>query len=112
MSDVHWNVGQDDPHDHFPWTWTPNLDIFDGPELGAIHTPNGLRPDGTMHTYWGIAHNIWEPTGRLICSLVNRWAHEQFGTHIPLDDADFSEMAAILESADWSDVGASDWGDA
>lgn len=76
-----YNVGQDDPHDHYPWKWEPNMD---DPKLGAISTPNGRRPDGAMHTFWGIAHNIWEPNGRLICALVNRWAHEQFGT--PLGD--------------------------
>lgn len=30
MSDIDdaldWNLGQDDPHDHYPWQWTPYLD--------------------------------------------------------------------------------------
>lgn len=90
-----WNVGQDDPHNHYPWTWTPNLPEHGGPVLGSIHTPNGPRPDGGMHAYWGIAHNIWEPSGRLICKLVNRWANDHFGTPIPLADADFGEMGEI-----------------
>lgn len=79
-----WNVGQDDPHDHFPWTWTPDVDQKAGdPVLGHITTPNGRRPDGSMHTFWGITYGVWEPQGRLICALVNRWAHETFGTALP-----------------------------
>lgn len=79
-----WNVGQDDPHDHFPWTWTPDVDQKAGdPVLGHITTPNGRRPDGSMHTFWGITYGVWEPQGRLICALVNRWAHETFGTPLP-----------------------------
>ena len=82
-----WNIGQDDPHDHYPWKWASYLEADGGPELGSISTPNGRRPDGTMHTYWSIAHNVWEPTGRLVCRVVNLWAHEQFGTPIPPEDA-------------------------
>ena len=78
-----WNVGQDDPHDHYPWTWTPLLPADGGPAVGGISTPNGRRPDGSMHTYWSVASDVWEPIGHLICHVVNQWAHEQFGTPVP-----------------------------
>lgn len=76
----------DDPHDRFPWTWqayTADLQRTDGVLLGSICTPNGKRPDGTMHTAWMVAGDIWEPTGVIICNAVNRVAHERFGTPLP-----------------------------
>jgi hypothetical protein len=82
MSD-YWNIGQDDPHDHYPWKWT---EYVNDPHMGGISTPNGRRPDGKFHTYWTITGEVWEPHGRLICALVNRWAHEQFGTPLPDED--------------------------
>lgn len=103
-----WNVGQDDPHDHYPWTWTPNLDQFGGPEVGSIHTPNGPRPDGSMHAYWCIGHDIWEPSGRLICLLVNRWAHEQFGTPIPPDEV-LPESDEVRHERFWRGGGDFRW---
>jgi len=78
-----WNVGEEDPHDHYPWTWMPLLPQDGGPVIGGISTPNGRRPDGSMHTFWGVASNVWEPIGHLICHVVNQWAHEQFGTPVP-----------------------------
>lgn len=83
-----WNVGQDDPHDHYPWHWTPYTDEFGGPDTGFISTPNGTRSDGDEipHTYWSVAGELWEPHGRLICALVNAWAHERFGTPMHPDD--------------------------
>lgn len=81
-----WNVGQDDPHDHYPWRWEAYLDVHGGPEFGTIYTPTGRRPDGTMHTYRGIVHDVWEPQARLICFVVNEWAHARFGTPIPDED--------------------------
>jgi len=80
---IGWNVGEDDPHDHYPWTWTPLLPQDGGPVIGGISTPNGRRPDGSMHTFWSVASDVWEPIGHLICHVVNQWAHEQFGTPVP-----------------------------
>lgn len=80
---VEWNLGQDDPHDHYPWTWTPYLDEDGGPNIGSISTPNGPRESGLMHTYWGVSYQVWEPQGQLICRLVNEWAHKEFGTPLP-----------------------------
>ena len=80
---IGWNVGEDDPHDHYPWTWTPLLPQDGGPVIGGIGTPNGRRPDGSMHTFWSVASDVWEPIGHLICHVVNQWAHEQFGTPVP-----------------------------
>lgn len=78
-----WNVGQDDPFDHYPWKWESYLDADGGPTVGTISTPNGTRPDGTTHTSWSIAHQVWEPHAHLICDLVNKWAHDEFGTPLP-----------------------------
>lgn len=83
--DNEWNLGQDDPFDHYPWTWTawPDDDGGPDPTVGSISTPNGRRPDGTMHTAWLVAGEIWEPIGHLICHLVNEWAQDRFGTPVP-----------------------------
>jgi len=56
----------DDPFDHFPWTWQAysQEQQTDDIPLGSINTPNGQRPDGTMHTYWSVAGDIWETDRR------------------------------------------------
>jgi hypothetical protein len=77
--------GGGDPHDHYPWKFTPYSDDFQrtpGVVIGSISTPNGKRPYGSMHTYWSVAGEVWEPTGWLICALVNRAAHDRFGTSL------------------------------
>jgi hypothetical protein len=64
----------DDIDDLFPWTWQPWVTSEgDRREVGAISSPNGRRPDGTMHTYWSITGEVWEPHGHLICEAVNAW---------------------------------------
>lgn len=89
-----WNLGQDDPGDHYPWRWHPQVDDGDGgPTLGTISTPNGRRSDGTMHTAWSVVHNVWEPQGHLICRLVNEWAHQMYGT--PLVGGDESSLVPM-----------------
>lgn len=64
----------DDLDDLFPWTWHPWVDS-EGNRLdnGGITSPNGPRPDGTTHTYWSIAGDVWQPHGDLICEAVNAW---------------------------------------
>jgi hypothetical protein len=80
---MNWNIGQDDPADHYPWTWSSYADDDGDTQVGSISTPNGKRDNGAMHTYWTVAPNVWEPTGRLICHVVNMWAHKKFGTSVP-----------------------------
>lgn len=57
--------------DVFPWHFTSYIREDGGPDLGGISTPNGPRPDGTMHTYWTVTGETWEPWGRLIVEVVN-----------------------------------------
>lgn len=65
---------QEDVDDLFPWSWHPWINGKGDPRpLGGISSPNGRRTDGSMHTYWLIAGDIWEPHGRLICDAVNAW---------------------------------------
>jgi hypothetical protein len=65
----------EDHDDFFPWKWQAYVgDDNRRLEVGGISTPNGRRPDGTMHTYWSIAGEIWQPVGLLICEAVNRAA--------------------------------------
>ena len=59
-----------DHDDFFPWTFTTS-EAVGKPHQGWITTPNGPRSDGSMHTYWMIAGDVWEPTGRLIVEAVN-----------------------------------------
>lgn len=63
----------DDTSDLFPWTYTSYVAGAGDPGHGSICSPNGRRPDGTMHTYWLIAGDVWEPHGDLICEAVNAW---------------------------------------
>lgn len=64
----------DDIDDLFPWTWGPWVTSEgDHREVGSIASPNGLRPDGSMHTYWTITGEVWKPHGALICEAVNAW---------------------------------------
>lgn len=65
----------DDLDDLFPWTWRPWVTSEGNRrEEGSITSPNGRRPDGSMHTYWMIAADVREPEGHLICEAVNAWA--------------------------------------
>lgn len=58
-----------DHDDLFPWTYKQ----WPESEHGSICSPNGTRPDGTPHTYWMIAGEVWPPDGHLICEAVNAW---------------------------------------
>lgn len=64
----------DDLDDLFPWSYGHWVNS-DGSarDVGSITSPNGRRPDGTMHTYWSITGEVWEPHGHLICEAVNAW---------------------------------------
>jgi hypothetical protein len=55
--------------DVFPWHFTTY--VIGDTDYGGISTPNGVRPDGTMHTYWTVTGETWEPFGRLIVEVVN-----------------------------------------
>lgn len=66
-----------DPADYLPWKFTPYSDEIqsqDGVILGSIGTPNGRRPDGSMHTAWMVVGDVWRPTGEAICAIVNEVA--------------------------------------
>ena len=74
-----------DPFDHFPWTFTPyaHQSRKDGIVIGGISTPNGRRPDESMHTYRHIAGEMWVVTAGIICDAVNLAAAARYGTPIP-----------------------------
>jgi hypothetical protein len=57
--------------DVFPWHFTPYVTDDEKHDYGGISTPNGRRADGTMHTYWTVTGDTWEPFGRLIVEVVN-----------------------------------------
>ena len=79
-------VEPDDPFDKFTWTvsrWAPPYQPEQGGPRASISTPNGRRPDGTMHTYWNVAHDLWEPIAVIICKAVNAEAHARYGTPNP-----------------------------
>ena len=64
----------DDHNDLFPWQWQPWVDgEGNRRDTGSISSPNGRKPDGTMHIYWSITGEVWEPHGDLICEAVNAW---------------------------------------
>lgn len=63
-----------DHDDFFPWTWQRWVDGNGGHlDEGSISTPNGPRPDGTMHTYWQVAAPVHEFVGPYICAVVNAY---------------------------------------
>ena len=58
-------AGGEDHEDHFPWGWAAWLDDEGNPlAIGSVHTPNGQRPDGSMHTYRSVAVDVHINTAR------------------------------------------------
>lgn len=79
-------VGVADPFDKFPWTvsrWAECYQPDQGAPRASISTPNGRRPDGTMHTYWSVCHDLWEPIAVIVAKAVNAEAHARYGTPNP-----------------------------
>ena len=74
-----------DPFDKFPWTCRRYVEGYppERTDRAFISTPNGKRLDGTQHTYWSVAGDLWLPIAIIICEAVNAAAHERYGTPIP-----------------------------